>query len=78
MKNKATVAAQQGPKGYAGYKESLAPVRPKKGQALMKEAGFADGFEMHHDRPQQPLRQRREDRRSHRSRCWPRSVSRST
>jgi peptide/nickel transport system substrate-binding protein len=78
MKNTATVAGQQGPKGYAGYKESLVPRYDlKKAKALMKEAGFADGFEMHHDGPQQPLRQRRQDRRSHRRRCWARSVSRS-
>jgi peptide/nickel transport system substrate-binding protein len=47
MKNKATVAAQQGPEGYVGYKESLKPRYDlKKANALMKEAGFANGFEV--------------------------------
>ncbi|PID39289.1 MAG: nickel/dipeptide/oligopeptide ABC transporter substrate-binding protein [Proteobacteria bacterium] len=47
MKNKATLAAQQGPKGYAGYKENLtARYDLKKAKALMKEAGFANGFEI--------------------------------
>ena len=41
MKGTATVAAQQGPKGYAGYKESLKPrYDVKKAQSLMKEAGY--------------------------------------
>ncbi len=47
MKGKATVAAQQGPEGYAGYKASLKPRYDlDKAKALMKEAGFADGFEV--------------------------------
>jgi peptide/nickel transport system substrate-binding protein len=33
MKNKATVAAQQGPEGYAGYKRASPQVRPGKGQS---------------------------------------------
>jgi peptide/nickel transport system substrate-binding protein len=46
MKGTATTAGQQGPKGYAGYKESLKPRYDlKKAKALMKEAGFANGFE---------------------------------
>lgn len=47
MKNKATLAAQQGPKGYQGYKESLKPRYDlRKAKALMKEAGYANGFEI--------------------------------
>jgi len=47
MKNKATVAAQQGPEGYAGYKPSLTPRYDlAKAKKLMAEAGYADGFEI--------------------------------
>ena len=47
MKGTATVAAQQSPRGYAGYKESLKPRYDlAKAKALMKEAGYADGFEI--------------------------------
>lgn len=47
MKNKATLAAQQGPACYQGYKESLKPrYSLKKAKALMKEAGYANGFEI--------------------------------
>ena len=47
MKGTATVAAQQGPEGYAGYKESLKPRYDlKKAKALMKEAGYEKGFEI--------------------------------
>jgi len=46
MKGEATVAGQQGPKGYAGYKKSLKPrYSLKKAKALMKKAGLAKGFE---------------------------------
>ncbi len=46
MKGTATVAGQQGPKGYAGYKASLLPRYDlKKARALMKEAGYVNGFE---------------------------------
>jgi peptide/nickel transport system substrate-binding protein len=46
MKGTATVAAQQGPEGYAGYKASLKPrYNLKKARALMKEAGLEKGFE---------------------------------
>ena len=46
MRGTATVAAQQGPKGYAGYKESLVPRYDlKKAKALMKAAGLEKGFE---------------------------------
>jgi len=46
MKGTATVAGQQGPKGYAGYKETLTPRYDlKKAKALMKEAGLEKGFE---------------------------------
>jgi peptide/nickel transport system substrate-binding protein len=46
MKGTATVAGQQGPEGYAGYKATLKPRYDlKKAKALMKEAGFAKGFE---------------------------------
>ncbi|MEH6824138.1 MAG: ABC transporter substrate-binding protein [Motiliproteus sp.] len=45
MKGFATAAAQQGPKGYAGYKESLKPRYDlKKAKQLMKEAGYEKGF----------------------------------
>lgn len=47
MKGTATVAAQQGPKGYVGYKENLSPRYDlEKAKELMKEAGYADGFEI--------------------------------
>ena len=47
MKGTATVAAQQGPQGYAGYKESLKPrFDLNKAKALMKEAGYEKGFEI--------------------------------
>jgi len=46
MKGTATPAGQMSPKGYYGYKESLAPRYDlEKAKNLMKEAGFADGFE---------------------------------
>jgi peptide/nickel transport system substrate-binding protein len=46
MKGTATVAGQQGPEGYAGYKESLKPRYDlEKAKALMKEAGYENGFE---------------------------------
>ena len=46
MKGEATVAGQQGPKGYAGYKKSLKPrYSLKKAKAFMKKAGLAKGFE---------------------------------
>ncbi|MEA1968787.1 MAG: ABC transporter substrate-binding protein [Thermodesulfobacteriota bacterium] len=46
MKGTATVAAQQGPEGYAGYKANLTPrYNLKKAKALMKEAGLENGFE---------------------------------
>ncbi len=45
MKGFATAAGQQGPKGYAGYSEGLKPrFDLDKAKALMKEAGYADGF----------------------------------
>ncbi|MEH0018359.1 MAG: ABC transporter substrate-binding protein [Desulfobacter sp.] len=47
MKGTATVAAQQGPKGYASYKDSLKPRYDlDKAKALMKEAGYENGFEL--------------------------------
>ncbi|MFH1153727.1 MAG: ABC transporter substrate-binding protein [Pseudomonadota bacterium] len=46
MKGTATVAAQQSPEGYAGYKASLKPrYNLDKAKALMKEAGLEKGFE---------------------------------
>jgi peptide/nickel transport system substrate-binding protein len=46
MKGTATPAGQMSPKGYYGYKESLAPRYDlAKAKALMKEAGFPNGFE---------------------------------
>jgi peptide/nickel transport system substrate-binding protein len=46
MKGTATTAGQQGPKGYAGYKENLVPRYDlKKAKALMKKAGLSKGFE---------------------------------
>jgi peptide/nickel transport system substrate-binding protein len=45
MKGFATTAAQQGPEGYVGYKESLKPrFDLAKAKALMKEAGYEKGF----------------------------------
>jgi peptide/nickel transport system substrate-binding protein len=47
MKGKAIPAAQQGPKGYVGYKEGLKPRYDlEKAKALMKEAGYENGFEI--------------------------------
>ncbi|MFN2352934.1 MAG: ABC transporter substrate-binding protein [Desulfopila sp.] len=47
MKGTATVGAQQGPEGYVGYKENLTPRYDlAKAKSLMKEAGYADGFEI--------------------------------
>jgi len=47
MKGKALAAGQQGPEGYLGYVESLKPRYDlKKAKQLMKEAGYADGFEV--------------------------------
>ncbi len=46
MKGFGTAAAQQSPKGYLGYNEALQPrYDVAKAQALMAEAGYADGFE---------------------------------
>ncbi|MBN2178120.1 MAG: ABC transporter substrate-binding protein [Deltaproteobacteria bacterium] len=46
MKGTATVAAQQAPIGFAGYKASLVPRYDlKKAKDLMKEAGYEKGFE---------------------------------
>ena len=46
MKGTATVAAQQGPEGYAGYKAELTPRYDlNKAKQLMKEAGLEKGFE---------------------------------
>ncbi|MCK6265534.1 ABC transporter substrate-binding protein [Vibrio sp. ZSDE26] len=45
MKGFATAAGQQGPSGYAGYDAELVPRYDlKKAKALMKEAGYEDGF----------------------------------
>ena len=45
MKGFATPAAQQSPKGYAGYNQSLEPRYDlEKAKALMQEAGYGDGF----------------------------------
>jgi len=45
MKNFGTAAAQQSPKGYAGHVGALQPrFDLKKARALMKQAGYADGF----------------------------------
>lgn len=45
MKGFATAAAQQGPKGYAGYKGNLQPRYDlKKAKQLMKDAGYEKGF----------------------------------
>ena len=47
MKNFGTAAAQQSPKGYLGYNESLKPRYDlEKANALMAEAGYADGIEV--------------------------------
>ena len=47
MKGTATVAAQQGPEGYAGYKASLTPRYDlAKAKKLMAEAGYPNGFEV--------------------------------
>jgi peptide/nickel transport system substrate-binding protein len=46
MKGTATPAGQFSPKGYMGYNEKLVPrFDLKKAQQLMKEAGYAKGFE---------------------------------
>jgi len=46
MKGTATVAGQQGPRGYLGYNPALTPRYDlKKAKALMKEAGLENGFE---------------------------------
>ncbi|WP_281645955.1 ABC transporter substrate-binding protein [Parendozoicomonas sp. Alg238-R29] len=45
MKGFASAAAQQGPKGYAGYVEELKPrFDLEKARQLMKKAGYEDGF----------------------------------
>ncbi|MFT6915060.1 MAG: peptide/nickel transport system substrate-binding protein [Motiliproteus sp.] len=45
MKGFATTAAQQGPEGYVGYKDSLKPrYDVKKAKQLMKDAGYEQGF----------------------------------
>lgn len=46
MKGTATTAGQQSPQGYAGYNAYCVPRYDlKKARALMKDAGFANGFE---------------------------------
>ena len=46
MKGTATTAGQQSPQGYAGYNAYCVPRYDlKKARALMKDAGFAKGFE---------------------------------
>jgi peptide/nickel transport system substrate-binding protein len=46
MKGFGTAAAQQSPKGYLGYNDSLTPRYDlEKAKALMAEAGLADGFD---------------------------------
>lgn len=46
MKDKASAAGQQAPKGFDGYKENLVPRYDlAKAKALMKEAGLEKGFE---------------------------------
>ncbi len=45
MRGFGTAAAQQSPKGYMGYKDNLKPRYDlEKAKALMKEAGYEDGF----------------------------------
>ena len=45
MKGTASVAAQQAPKGFSGYKANLTPRYDlKKAKQLMKEAGYPNGF----------------------------------
>jgi peptide/nickel transport system substrate-binding protein len=45
MRGTATAAGQQSPKGYAGYNPALKPRYDlNKARALMKEAGYPDGF----------------------------------
>jgi peptide/nickel transport system substrate-binding protein len=45
MKDRATVAGQNSPKGYAGYNPALTPrYDVNKAKELMKEAGYEDGF----------------------------------
>ncbi len=47
MKGKATASAQQAPKGFFGYVDGLEPrFDLKKAKQLMKEAGYANGFEV--------------------------------
>ncbi|MDY0162719.1 ABC transporter substrate-binding protein [Desulfobotulus sp.] len=47
MWGRATVAAQQSPKGYSGYNENLKPRYDlEKARRLMKEAGYEKGFEV--------------------------------
>ncbi|MDA9557748.1 ABC transporter substrate-binding protein [Vibrio sp.] len=47
MKGFATASGQQGPAGYAGYVETLAPRYDlKKAKQLMKEAGYENGFKL--------------------------------
>ncbi len=47
MKGTASVAAQQAPTGFQGFKENLKPRYDlKKAKALMKEAGYENGFEI--------------------------------
>ncbi len=47
MKGSATAASQQSPVGYAGYNDSLKPRYDlKKAKALMREAGYPNGFEL--------------------------------
>jgi len=47
MKGRATVGAQNSPKGYAGHNPDLTPRYDlKKAKQLMKEAGYENGFEV--------------------------------
>lgn len=47
MKGKGTAAGQQSPKGYLGYNADLKPRYDlKKAKQLMKDAGYAKGFEV--------------------------------